>query len=329
MARNPYASGDTIGQILDAYEKAGFPNRYRSARTDRDREGEKRNAERLRRILGPTQASQFSAMVCDRFADLRRRELAEAGREGSRTVDVELQTLSNAFNYAVRAGIALTNPVRLSRPRYRRTSEARHARDCMPTSGTELHRLAFALADDSRGEVLAWQALFLALTGCRTSEILELRIDASSGQPGCIEGDWLWVKRRKRGVNPYVLLTPELRECIAAHRAWLERKHPGSPFWFPGVREGVLVVEPTSLVKALQRVSKALGLGDRTGHGLRAFYVTVRRAAGASDGQVAAEIGDTSVALISTTYGQVPPNWRGGPELSWRPLEGKAFWDPQ
>jgi integrase len=315
---------------LGAYERAGFPDKLRRPRIDKTRDSEERNATNLRRLLGRMPTSEITVQTCDRYCDLRRQEFAAGSRPGNRTIDLELQTLSNAFNHAVRTGIALRNPLMAGRPRYSLASQARHARDCMPASGDELHRIAHALADDPRSESLAWEYLFLALTGCRTNEILSLRMDAGPRQPGSIEGDWLWVKRSKRGVNPYVLLHPDLRECIDAHRRWHRARFPGCPWWFPGrsaARKG-LSVDKSSLAHAMPRAVAALGLnGDRTAHGARAFYVTVRRSAGISDAQIAAEIGDKSVDLISTTYGQIPPGWRGGPELSWRPLEGKAFWE--
>jgi integrase len=325
LATNPYASGRTVGEILLIYAKAGFPDRHRQSRSGKARSEEERNTKNLDRLLGSMLASAVSPKTCDMFADMRRAEIRDSGRLGNRTVDKELQSLSMAFSYAVRTGVAQSNPIRHDRPRYDQASKARHSRDCMPASGDELHRLAHALADDPRGEVLAWQCLFSALTGCRTSEILRLRFDAALRKPGFVESDWLWIERAKGGVNPFVVLHPDLRACMDAHRAWHQKKHPGSPWWFPSPRvKGP--VEATSLVKALKRVSKVLGLGDRTGHGLRAFYVTVRRAAGISDGQVAAEIGDKTASLISTTYGQIPPGWRGGPQLSWRPIEAAPFW---
>jgi integrase len=184
--------------------------------------------------------------------------------------------------------------------------------------------MARHLAEDSDGEVLAWQYLILAMTGCRTSEILQLRMDATAHQAGHIENDWLWVKRAKGGCNPYVVIHPALRQCIEAHHRWHAARYPDAPFWFPTAKRSSKtgVVDPTSLIHAIARVAGALGLAPRTGHGLRAYYVTMRRNAGISDGQIAAEIGDRSVALIATTYGAIPPGWRGGPDLTWLPTDG-------
>jgi len=63
-----------------------------------------------------------------------------------------------------------------------------------------------------------------------------------------------------------------------------------------------------------------------TAHGLRSFYVTKRRSDGIADAQIAAEIGDNNVEMISQTYGDRPPNWTGGQKLSFLPSEGLPAW---
>jgi integrase len=277
-------------------------------------------------LIGNVPSEGLSVPVLDRYAMARQAEIKARGWTGSRTVDREIQTLSNAFAYAKRAGVVVSNPLRDDRPRYYRPSQARHARDCAPASGKELHAIARTLADDPHGEVLAWQYIFAAMTGCRTSEILRLRIDAAPRMPGCLEGDWLWIARSKSGVNPFVVLHPDLREAIKAHRAWLHARHPSVPWWFPSPRVKGQAVDSHALAHALRRVTEAMGIPARTAHGARAYYVTLRRSQGIGDPQIAAEIGDKSVALISNTYGQVPPGWRGGPELSWLPSDGSGPW---
>jgi hypothetical protein len=67
-----------------------------------------------------------------------------------------------------------------------------------------------------------------------------------------------------------------------------------------------------------------------TSHGMRAFYVLARRSQGATDEQIAWEIGHSSNgACVKTTYGGVPENWRngGGPNLSWLPAVAKPAWE--
>jgi hypothetical protein len=60
---------------------------------------------------------------------------------------------------------------------------------------------------------------------------------------------------------------------------------------------------------------------------MRSFFVTVRRSQGIADGQIAAEIGDSSgAAIIASTYGSIPPNWQGGTVLTWLPENSPPAW---
>ena len=46
---------------------------------------------------------------------------------------------------------------------------------------------------------------------------------------------------------------------------------------------------------------------------------------GIPDGQIAAEIGDrTGASIIASTYGEIPPNWKGGEGMTWT-AAGKPF----
>ena len=57
---------------------------------------------------------------------------------------------------------------------------------------------------------------------------------------------------------------------------------------------------------------------DRTFHGLRAFYATVRRSQGAVDAQIGAEMGHAAGALVERVYAGLPPQWRGFEAMSFR-----------
>jgi len=86
-----------------------------------------------------------------------------------------------------------------------------------------------------------------------------------------------------------------------------------------------------ALVHALRRLHRTGKLKRKlTSHGMRAFYVLVRRSQGATDEQIAWEIGHSSNgACVKTTYGGVPENWRsgGGPNLKWFPSALKPAWE--
>ncbi len=62
---------------------------------------------------------------------------------------------------------------------------------------------------------------------------------------------------------------------------------------------------------------------------MRAFYVLIRRSQGASDEQIADEIGHSSNgAYIKSTYGGSPEEWRTGkaPNFSWLPTTAPLAW---
>lgn len=76
-----------------------------------------------------------------------------------------------------------------------------------------------------------------------------------------------------------------------------------------------------------RRAGPIIAKAPRTSHDLRAFYVTVRRSQGIPDAQIAAEIGDRmGAAIIASTYGAIPPNWRGGPQIDFLPTKQEKAW---
>jgi hypothetical protein len=107
---------------------------------------------------------------------------------GHRTTDLELNTLSNALNWAVSEELLDDNPV-LRRKRFRRSKEVVHCREKSAEDIEELHALAALLFEDSRSEVSGWQFLFESLTGLRNAEALMLRVNARSDKPGGITAD--------------------------------------------------------------------------------------------------------------------------------------------
>lgn len=305
------------------YLDDGCPDRTLSQRPKKQKVDEVKRAETLLAWFGTSSAMRMEPPFLDQYAKERMARITRG--TGARTVDMEIQTLTNAYDHAVRAGIIARNPITY-RPKYYRIADARHCRDCAPETTEELHRLATYFFEDFRSEVLGWQLLFEAMTGVRSNEAVILRWDAQKGQPGFIEaGRWLWLHRSKSGVNPFVVLYPELIEMLSAMRRWHEDEDR-EPWFFPSPRMPGHVLK-TSLANALRRASSVVSDGKpRTSHGLRAYYVTMRRSQGAPDGQIAAEIGDKTASLIETTYGAIPPNWRGENPLSWLPSGFPPAW---
>lgn len=321
MARNPYApTPTTFRELFEVYKAAGCPTRRHQKRTG------KSLADTLAHLkfLGPFWNDQRPHQI--RIADcLKYRNSRADGNRKTRAIDLELTTLSNILDWAIAAGKLESNPIR-SRPRFHRT--IRHCRETMPADARELHELAAHLFEQRKSEVLGWQLLLEAMTGCRTSEVLKLRWNAGPGQPGHIEGDWLWLARSKGGVNPFVKLHPALKQTLDALKRWRQWRYPTSPWFLPGLRhKGQHPVTACSLNHALAIAGPLIARAHRTSHGLRAYYVTVRRSQGISDAQIAAEIGDKSGAsIIVSTYGAIPPNWQGRAGMDWLQKGAKPAW---
>lgn len=251
-----------------------------------------------------------------------------AGRKyGTRAADKGAQTLSNIVNYALfRLKLVKLNFIRSNRGATHTVKSP--SRNRMPESADAIHALANHFLTNSandgralRSEVVAWFVLFQMFTGCRTSELLRLRMEAKPGESGAIVAEQLHLGHRsKGGVDPVVNIGPEFAQMIACFKRWHEDRFPESKYYFPGPTGEV--VDIAAPVRAITRACRKLGLPHITPHGLRAYYVTKRRRDGVNDNIVAAEIGDTSVALIATTYGRNV----GGTKLHWLPSEGLPAW---
>lgn len=311
----------SLSVLIDEYHRADCPDRHLHPRQGKSLDEEKRRCDILKKWWGDRTPQHITLDTIAAYAKWRMKHVAKDGCNGRRSTDQDLATLSNVIRYHS----IHPNPL-LGRQTFWREADARHCRDCAPRSGSELHELANRMFDYSRTHTLGWQLLFEALTGCRTNEICQMRADAKDrNTPGFVEGDWLWLKRSKHGVNPFVALKdrPELRELLAAHRNWLEARYPGSPWMFPSPKDPSVHISFTALTRRLAEISPDRKL---TSHGLRAFYVLVRRGQGIADGQIAAEIGDKTVELIRRVYGDIPPGWQGGSEIAFTPERGEPAW---
>lgn len=275
-------------------------------------------AARLGRTLPPRILRAFGSVG---LRDIRMHAAMEWAKNmtGTRAADTELSALSAVCRDAVMRGWLVANPL-AGRPRLHTIK--RHSREVMPLDGDELHAMARRFFDEPRSRAIGWQMLIAALTGCRTNEVLSLRMDALGRQdPGCVEGRYLYVRRSKSGVFPFVELTPELRACIEAHHAWHAAEVGASRWWFPGA-DLFRPLSRSALTDALARV----GGRKITAHGLRAYCVTVWRSRGETNEQVASRIGDRTSSLIETTYGALPVSWAGGEPLTWLPTKGEPAW---
>lgn len=313
-------AGDTFAVLAKLYLDAGCPDKRLQPRGDVFTRAERIRLSSLTTYFGHHPCDEIRLKLLPAFAAWRMRQVSRGS--GERTVDLDLCTLSNVLNYGVAIGQLEMNWIAINRPRYRRASAVRHARVLMPASADVIHQLADHLLADLRSEVFGWMTLFALFTGCRTSELLRLRLDAPAApEAGFVENGHLFLGRRsKNGTNPWCAIGPEFAQMFECFRNWHGERYPKNPFYFPG-RMGGCVGE-FGHGHALARAARVLELPHTTPHALRAYYVTKRRRDGIPDAYVAAEIGDKTVALISETYGDVP----GGTPLSWTPTTRLPAW---
>ena len=323
--------GLTVGGVIRKYQHDDYPDQQRQERPARMHELEERNCLTLLEFWDRIRVEDVTIANCDRYHDWRCRRIVRG--VGHRAVDLDLNTLSNAFLWGCRCELVKINPL-ATRPRYCSEKHIHHCREFMPADAEQLHKLArlFFQGKRPRSAVLGWQSLVEAMTGLRTCEVLQLRTDAAAYEPGWVTPDGLSLCiRRAKGqenVNPFVKIHEGLRAVLDELTAWKGRRYPKSPWFFPSPEDRRSAVGSTALAHALLRVSKKLGK-KITSHGFRAFYVTARRSHGISDVQIAFEIGHTTGGTtLAAVYGGVPPHWLTGegPKMSWLPT-GKPAWE--
>lgn len=275
---------------------------------------------------------------CDRFHTWRTTGPGRVKQgAGHRTVDLELTALSRLLTWAARADLATHNPI-ARRVTYQRPHDVTHCTDRMPADDDTLHRLAASMMTRPGSAVLGWQCLFEALTGCRTSEIVSLRMDAQShghtADPGYVDDRALWIRRSKHGMFPWILLqcAPDhspLADLLRAHREWHGRTHPGSPWYFPTHGDPSKHTPARWLTTVLRRECPKLGIPHIASHGLRAYHVRVLRSLGIDDSEIAKRLGHRSgVQLVEKTYGVPEPGWFGRKVLDFLPENAPNAWAP-
>lgn len=343
-AKSPFARAvDTFDKAADTYLEAQCPDRRLQTRDEAFCAVERDRIKYLKKFFGRTMISEIRLPLLPRYKDWRVKNRLKKHFSGLRSVDLELVTLSNVLSYSVSLGHLDINWIQRSRPRFQIASNVKHSRERSIESGDVLNAIANYFFKSPKSAVMGWLTLFSGMTGCRNTELLGLRRDAKNpDDPGFIEGGYLFIRRAKSGLNPYLQLTGEFGETVDAFLEWRDLHFIRSPWFFPGRpankrKSGKEVsskaigelhgrMRKDSFRHALYRASQELGLPRCSPHGLRSFYVTKRRSDGAPDIQIAAEIGDRTVSLISQTYGDVPPNWFGKHKISFRPSTGEPAW---
>lgn len=328
----------TFAGLAEIWLAAGCPGKKRAPMSPPQCEPEKKRIKTLVRHFGQFRCDEIRHKHLDAYAHWRMKQVKRGKQGGGCTVRLDLVTLSNILRYGVLHGHLEFNFIERGRQPYHRNP--RHARQVMPASAEIIHRIAEKLLFDIRSEVHAWHCFFAEFTGCRTSELLRLRLDAkTTTEAGYIE--WLTKKeiaerhddiighlylgrRSKNGMNPWAKIGPEFAQMIRAFLHWHKTRFgtdDKSEWYFPG-RFSSERIAKNSFGHALTRVVKNLKLAHITPHGFRAFYATKRLRDGARTVEIAAEMGDKTVALVETIYADNPD----GKKLWWAPADGLPAW---
>jgi len=336
--RSPFTRGKDFESLAKLYLDANCPDHRNAPRDDDFCAGEAKRLEFIVRFYGKWAVEDIKLHTLDSYKVWRIKQVTRG--PGLRTTEIDWVTLSNVINFGRRRSMVDFNyigsdrpPLRLNRPG-RSSTAARivHCREFAPADGNELNLLAQYFFAERTSQAIGFQMLFEAFTGARTNEALALRTDASNpDQAGFIQGNHLFLARSKKGNNPHVLIGADFADFLDCWRTWHQSTHAGNPWWFPGrlLARQSMRLQPLAngaLNFALRRACADLGLPKRTSHGLRSYFVTRRRGDGATEAQIASELGITSIALLEQVYGGRPPNWDGMRQIRYWPDGAAPAW---
>jgi len=301
-------AGVKIGEVLDAYVKAGCPTRRMQSKAARTVKGELYCLNPVRAYFGGMTVAGLTLADADKYFDwrnsggyvsehlVRGQKRIWKTRGGKRAVDLELTVLGNAINLAVRRNVLKANPL-AGRGRYTSGAEVRHCREVAPTPDglVKIERWLRARGEDAIADLVC----FLAYSGLRIGEALPLEwADIGWGEK------LIHVRREKKGIMPWV---PVLLEMEALLRAM--QKRATGYLLFPSPLDGTKPREVSAIRHRITAACKKLDIGHVSPHGLRSYFVTQGRQSGLSDAEIAMLIGDkTGPALIAQVYGDVRPD---------------------
>jgi integrase len=340
LAVDPYAALLTVGQIAKEWLARGCPDKKGHPRKGPALESEQWRLSNLLPFWKDREAATITPEDCRDYHAWRKRTRKKQTVTMDRSVDMELITLSNLFNWAKdnprKTGL-LRNQIQY-RPRFQDSKSIRHCSAVMPMNDEVFHQLAEYLLSDPASQKLGWQMLLEALCMARTNEILHCRVDArmltnGEAEPGYQTDRILYLNRLKRGMNPWALLElrpgfSPLRECLEAFRNWHKKRYAKSksPWFIPG-RDPSRPADAGSLTHALTRACEKLGLPHVTSHGMIAYGVRVHRAQGIDDSEISKRRGLRSgVAMIERKYGICEPGWFASRALDFLPDGQEPAW---
>lgn len=310
----------TVGDIIKKYEDDDYPGEDLVRRREDTKADEKRHCQKLNQFWADVRYADICEATFRNYFKWRIKPENLKFGDGRRITDRELNTLNNAFKNAKSDGVIRENPV-ADRPKFQKSSMVKHCREFMPQTTDELHESAAVFFEHPNSVVLGFQMLYEAYTGLRTIEILHLGEDYFGERTEDKKYLKVWRCKNQHLVNPYVYMHDGLQTLWEAHQSWKGACFPDAKVFFPSHCGGI--VGRRALSHALRDKAKRFPRRLRS-HGMRAWYVLVRRSQGASDAQIAHEMGHTSGgACITSTYGGVPDEWRRGegPHMKWVPTQ--------
>lgn len=297
----------TVEKLIDSYVEAGCPTRKMQKKSPATLRNEQACLKPIRVYFGGSAAAALTLADCDKYRDWRTSGgySSEGGeearkrarmRKGLRSVDLELTILGNVLNLGVRRRAIERNPL-LGRHRYTHAADVRHCREVAPTP-EGLKQIEHWLRVRKEHGV-ADLVCFLAYSGVRIGEALPLEWEAVDWHQQIIH-----VKREKRGINPFVLMLPEMEALLRDMQ-----KRAVSHLLFPAPFVPERPRDSSAVRHRIAAACRSLGLRHVTPHGLRSYFVTQARQSGVSDAEIAMLIGDkTGPAIIAQTYGDIRPD---------------------
>jgi len=304
----------SVGKLIEDYVNAGYPTKKMKKKFPATIGKEQLYLRPLREFFGSKNPAALTLADCDAYRAWRNgggyvtlrpapgkgkmlpREYHTKG--GDRIVDLELDCLSNVMHLARRRNNIRFHPL-VGRGKFASASEIRHCREVAPNpEGLQEIERWFR----GRGEHdMADLTCFLAFSGLRIGEGLPLTWNVVNWHEEIID-----VKRKKRGIFPWVPILPEMKQLLLDMKARLEAANIETDLLFPSPFAPSKYRDHSAYRNRLNAACKALGIGHVTPHGLRSYFVTQARQSGLTDAEIAMLIGDKSgPTLIASTYGDV------------------------
>jgi integrase len=345
--------GVLITAVLELYENAGYPDDDGNEREEGDHlVGERASIVQLKKYWDGKTMDAITQNSWDTYKAWRKKN-ARAGSECKRQVDLDRNCLSNACKWAMRKEVLKENPMTKTK-RFHSYLKAVHCKEYCPETAEELHDAFKEVFREPKSEAHAWCGLFEAATGCRTDEMIHLRINAQPGEPGYVikspepgRPDTVKVRRAKKAgrENELVTIAQDLRIIMDAHKIWHDRYYPGNPYAFPSIRkvgtgkpcatcrkQGLAScghASPGVLTKRFDALfDRGILKRKYTSHAMRAYRVLCRRSWGISDMIICAEINQIGgTRTLEISYGSVHPDWLlgNGPKLTAVPSDPTRY----